>query len=99
MFRGREVEKGSPDFSCLRRIRSGKTVQKNFEKAAAKVSGNLSEKVSLLPAQKKTDSWPSEKFYEKDFLFLKEESRVCFSIFYRQKASMSSAREMILSAP
>lgn len=51
MFRGGEEEKGGPDFSGFRGIRSGKNgAEKNFEKAAAKVSG----KVSVLPAQKKT---------------------------------------------
>ena len=48
-------KKGGPDFSGFRGIRSGKNgAEKNFEKAAAKVSGNLSGKVSVLPAQKKT---------------------------------------------
>lgn len=96
MFRGREVEKGSPDFSCLRRIRFGK----NYEKAAAKVSGNLSGKgVGAAGTKKDGHGGRLKKFSEKYFLFLREKSRVCFSIFYRQKASISFAREMILSAP
>lgn len=55
MFRSREVEKGSPDFSGFRRIRSGKNgAEKILEKRQQKFQEIFPEKVSLLPAQKKT---------------------------------------------
>lgn len=55
MFRGREKEKGGPDFSGFRRIRFGKNgAEKIFEKEGSKNSGNLSEKVSCCRHKKKT---------------------------------------------
>lgn len=56
MFRGREVEKGSPDFSGLRGIRSGINhgAEKILEKRQQKFQEIFPEKVSVLPTQKKT---------------------------------------------
>lgn len=55
MFRGREVEKGGPDFSGFRGIRSGKNgAEKILKKRQQKFREIFPERESVLPAQKKT---------------------------------------------